>query len=122
MSQPPEAPKKPNRHRLRSFTVSIAAAVLIAMLVKATIAESFYIATDAVAPEVPEGSRLIACKLCRSLTAGDIVVYRDDGTNLVGRVTAVDGAADTVTVDRNDQAPVEIDREQIVGRVVAQSR
>lgn len=110
------------RRWITRIAASLAVALLLAMTVKATLAEAYVAANDTVAPEITAGSRFLVCKVCHSLEVGDIVVYREDDESLTGRVIARDEATGQVTLQKNGLAPVVVEEALIEGRVVAQLR
>lgn len=108
--------KQPIGRRLfRNGIIALVAVVPI----RAAVAQPFYAATNAVAPEVPQGSRVLVFKLDASYQAGNIIVFRQDGSVVLGRVVNHNAASDKVTVSRNDAPSHDIYLSQIVGRVVS---
>ena len=114
--------KKSFPSRFKNVGISVGVALVLALLVRSTVAQTFVAATDTVSPEVPQGAHVLACKICRTVDPGDIVVFEEEGTTLLARVTKVDEVAGTITVAKNNQPAFAIKRDDIIGRVVAQSR
>ncbi len=109
--------------KFRNLGISIFAAVIFAMVIRTTVAESFVAATDAVAPEIRRNSRTLVYKLASDYSPGDIIVYRkDDGKSLLGRVKASDKKAQELTIERNNEPDETVSLDSVVGRVVLNSR
>ena len=97
-------------------------ALVAVVPIRAAVAQPFYAATNAVAPEVPQGSRVLVYKLDASYQAGNIIAFRQNGRVVLGRVVNHNAASDKVTISRNDAPNYDIDLSQIVGRVVFNTR
>ncbi len=79
--------------------------------------------TDAIAPEVPKGARVLIYRLARSFEPGDVIVYRDEaGHAMLGRVLEFDKSASRVRVGRNDTQPQSIPLGKVVGRAICSGR
>ena len=103
-------------HKAFLTFVTIIVVALIALICRAYFCEAFVVPTDAAAPEVPRGSRVLAWKLSSTFVPGDLIVYRlDDKANL-GRVTGTEGTE--LIVNRNGQANTKIARDAVVGKVI----
>ena len=105
----------------RELPRSLASAfVLLAviLLAQATVASCYYAVTDAVSPEVPRNARLLVYKIGSSFKANDIIVFRENGIEKLGRVVAVNKATGKVTIGRNKKANVTVKLEDVIGRVV----
>lgn len=94
----------------------------IVFFLRATVAQVFYVPTEAVAPEIPRDSRVWVNKLSHTFTAGDIVVYRAPDEFKVARVVEQSAETGDVTAARNGQESLIIPARDIVGRVVANTR
>ncbi len=109
--------------KFKNLGISILAAVILAMIIRTTVAESFVAATDAVSPEIRKHSRTLVYKLASNHSPGDIVVYRkDDGASLLGRVKASNNKAAELTIERNNEPPETVPLSDVVGRVILNSR
>ena len=117
-------------HRLRRIrTILIAAVVVVAGLfvslltVRAAVAEVYYVPTEAVAPKVPKGARILVYKLDRVFAPGQIVAYRKpNGAVWLGEVRSVDATAGTLDLTRNGADAPAVPVERVVGRVVLTTR
>ncbi|HIF00327.1 MAG TPA: hypothetical protein EYQ63_25810 [Fuerstia sp.] len=125
MSEPAES-RRPFASRCRragrNLVMSIAFALVIAFVVEATVAQSFYAATDGVSPEVPMGARVLAYRLASEYSPGDIVVYEDNERFVLSRVTAIADDGRQLTVHKNDQPETQVSMDHVVGRVVLSTR
>ena len=55
--------------------------------------------------------------------AGDIIIYRKaDDKSLLGRVTSADPATHELTIERNNEPPESVPLNNVVGRVILNSR
>lgn len=109
--------------KFKNFGISILVAVILAMVIRTTVAESFVAATDAVSPEIRKHSRTLIYKLASEYSGGDIIVYRGDaGKSMLGRVAAFDKQAAELTIERNNQPNETVPLSKVVGRVVLNSR
>lgn len=111
------------KKKLKDLGVSLVVALVLAMVIRTTIAEDFVAATDAVAPEIRKSNHMLVYKLGRDYSAGDIIVYRRPGEkSLVGRVKSSSQPATDVTIDRNNEPPETVPMRHVVGRVILNSR
>jgi len=109
--------------KLENLGISILVAVILAMVIRTAVAESFVAATDAVSPEIRKNSRTLVYKLASEYSPGDIIVYRnDDGKSMLGRVAASDKPASELTIERNNEPPETIPLNNVIGRVILNSR
>ena len=97
------------------FTIVIA--IVMALILRAYFVQAFVAATDAAAPEIPQGSHMLVWKLAREFSSGDLVAYRHIGVVCVGRITGTNG--DEITVSHHNRPDVTISRAAIVGRVMS---
>jgi len=112
---------KPRSYRFKRRLRNAIIAVLIAVGVRATVAQAFYVPSNAVEPEIPRHARILVYKLTHTFQPGDIVAYRNNiGEVRLGRVTTAD--ASTLTVSRTNEPQTTILRNQIIGRVVLTTR
>lgn len=109
--------------KFKNLGISILAAVILAMVIRTTVAESFVAATDAVAPEIRKNSRTLVYKLASKYSPGDIIVYRaDDNKSMLGRVKASGNQTAELTIERNNEPDETVQLSKVVGRVVLNSR
>ena len=85
-------------------------------------AEAMHVTTDAVSPEVPRDGWLLIDKKATSWAPGDIVVFRQDGRNYLGRVIAFDRLAGRLRIARNGEPERVIAVANILGRGVLNTR
>jgi hypothetical protein len=85
-------------------------------------AEAMRVTTDAVSPEVPKDGWLLIDKKAASWAPGDIVVFRQEGRNYLGRVVAFDRGKGSVTVARNGEKSREVPVADLLGRGVLNTR
>jgi hypothetical protein len=85
-------------------------------------AEAMRVSTDAVSPEVPKDAWLLIDKKATTWEAGDIVVFRQDGLNFLGRVVAIEKARGRLTIGRNGEATREIAVADLLGRGALNTR
>jgi hypothetical protein len=102
--------------------LSLVVGLTIALPVQAEVAQMYHSPTNVVAPEVPQGSRLLVYKLAASYEAGSIVVYKENGEDWLGRVVKHNAASGKITVSRNGKPNRDINLSQVVGRVVFNTR
>lgn len=50
-----------------------------------------YVPTESMEPTIPAGSKVIAIRIIKDLSVGDIVVFEHNGTNMVKRIAAGPG-------------------------------
>ena len=109
--------------KLKDLGISLAVAIVLAMVIRTTIAQDFVAATDAVAPEIRKSSHMLVYKLASEYSVGDIVVYRKPGEKtLVGRVQASNQQSAELAVERNHEPPTTVPLTDVVGRVILNSR
>jgi predicted Ser/Thr protein kinase len=101
----------------RTLGRTIVPAIAIALLLRAFVMETYSAATNAAAPEVPQGSYVLVWKISRTIAVGELITYLDKGRANLGRITET--GQDTVSVSRNGQGSVPIPRALIVGKVVS---
>src|SRR5262249_55416027 len=85
-------------------------------------AEVLRVTTAAVAPEIPQDAHLLIDKKASFFTVGDIVIYRVDGKNYIGRVAAVEQTAGRLTVGRNGEPNSQVAISDVAGRGVLNTR
>jgi hypothetical protein len=85
-------------------------------------AEVMRVSTAAVSPEIPKDAHLLIDKKASSYAAGDIVIFRVEDRNYLGRVLAVDKEAGRLAVGRNGEADRQIAVSDVIGRGVLNTR
>jgi predicted Ser/Thr protein kinase len=109
------APRSPARWRKQA--VSVALAVLIALVLRTWVIGAYTIKTDALAPELPAGSLVLAWKLPRTFSPGDLIVYQHENYASIGRVAG--NEPDAVQVNRNNNPDFRVPRAAIHGKVIS---
>jgi signal peptidase I len=112
--QPPQVAERPSKSRLRQNVESLLLAVLVALLVRSSVVEAFWVPSGSMLPTIQIGDHLFVNKLAygmhlpfvsrelaqwRGLQRNDIIVFTspvDRSIDLIKRVIAV--AGDTVEV------------------------
>ena len=105
-----------NKRRGLRTAGSIVFAVLAGLAIRQWVVSAYTIRNDALTPELPAGSYVLAWKVACSSIPGDLIVYRQDGHIMGGRVSGNKG--DEVLVNRNGMAEVAVPRGMICGRIV----
>jgi predicted Ser/Thr protein kinase len=103
--------------RWRRKALECVAGVVIALTLRQYVVSAYTIKNDALAPELPAGSYVLAWKLARTFAPGDLVVYRDGARYMAGRVSAADGSV--VEVNRNGVAAKSLHPSQLVGKIIS---
>lgn len=98
------------------FLLQLPAAIIIALIIRTFFLQPFKADTDAAAPEIPKGSRVLAWKLSRNFAPGDVIVYRRDGVFNLGRVAGSD--TNVLYVNRNGKPDFTVARADVLGKVV----
>jgi hypothetical protein len=76
--------------RWKSTVWQVLAVVVLVLGIKAFVISPYHAVTDAVSPEIPQGSSVYVYKLARHFSAGDIVAYQQENKVMLGRA-AQDG-------------------------------
>jgi len=97
-------------------------AVVIALLLRVFVIETYHAEGNAVSPEIPRGSLIFVYKLARSFGSGDVVAYRRDGKVLAGRVAEAGPREGVVRVQRRQESPESVAAADIIGKVVFNTR
>jgi signal peptidase S26 family len=113
--------------RLRTFLKKqmrikpIIVSLVLALMVRWAVAQTFYAPSDAAAPQIPKGSRVLVYKLARSYSPGDVVVFRNhDGVYRIGIVQGTQSGG--LAVRRNGFPDVVVPMDQVIGRVIFNTR
>lgn len=111
---------------MRRALIGVGVVVVVAaaglLTVRAAVAEVYVIPTASMEPELPANSRVLVSKLSSSYEVGDIVVYDTGAQRHVGRVDLVDGASRRIEVSRNSVLGIPVDVEDVIGRVILNTR
>jgi hypothetical protein len=110
------------RKRLRKWLVMVPTLIVVAFLVKQYVLGVYRAGSDAVSPEITIGSRVFVYKLARTFEPGDIILYRRDGMNMLGRVVQDGPSGGKLMIERRDQAPQAVAIADVIGRVVFNTR
>ena len=112
------------KKKTRRLPITIAVAVVLVFSVRWAVAQPFYVPSDAAAPAVPKGSRCLVYKWASSYRPGDVIVWRDDaGIYMIGTVIGTEEVAPRlIRLARRGQADRLIPREDVVGKVVLNTR
>jgi hypothetical protein len=109
----------------RKLPWQIAVCLVLAFVVRHSIAQAFYVTGDGASPMVPSGSRVLVYKLANSFSPGDVIVYRHSPTQCWMGVIVNQRPDGQWVVRRNHTGATEtfvMPREQIVGRVFLNTR
>jgi hypothetical protein len=85
-------------------------------------AEVLHVTTRAVSPEVPKDAHLLIDKKATTYAIGDIVIYRVEDNNYLGRVVALSKDNTRLTLGRNGEPNREVAVSAVVGRGVLNTR
>jgi hypothetical protein len=108
------------KKKLRSARISVPVAVVLLLLVRATVAQAFRVSGHGGEPMIPLGNRVLVNKLARHFQPGDIIVYRvADGSARVGMIRGQEATGNFI-VARSNEPDANVVREKIVGRVFFQ--
>ena len=102
-----------------SETQAIAAAVVLALGVRAFVLAPYRVMGDCIGPEIPSGSHVLVYKLSRTFLPGDIVAYHYQDQTRLARVAQAGPGNRELVLQRNDAASEPLGAFEIVGRVVA---
>jgi hypothetical protein len=107
----------------RRLPITLAVTVIVVVLLELTLVRVFRAATDAVAPDIPRGSRMLVYKLASTFRPGDVVAFRSaEGLTKLGIVQSVNDKDSSLTVMRNKEPEEIVERGKVIGRVVANTR
>jgi hypothetical protein len=85
-------------------------------------ADILHVTTSAVTPEIPAGAHVLIEKKATALAAGDIVVYKVEDMNFLGRVVAVDEKNERLVVGRNEESNRSVAKSALLGRAILNTR
>jgi hypothetical protein len=104
----------------RRLPVTIPVALLLAFMVRMSVAQAFYAAGDGAAPLIPRGSAVLVYKRAKVFSPGDVIVFRvSDGFRL-GIVESQ--TANGLVVRKHDGPKFTVPMENVVGRVFLNTR
>jgi hypothetical protein len=106
----------------RKLPWQIAVVLVLAFVVRHSIAQAFYVTGDSVSPMVPRGSRVLVYKLADSFNPGDVIVYRHSPSQCWMGVIVNQRPDGQWVVRRGADETFVMPREQIVGRVFLNTR
>ena len=102
----------------RKVPITVAAALVIALTVRAVAFEAFVVKSDAVSPVIPNSSRVLVNKLSTDFETNDVVFFRSDGEAKVGIIESIDKSRGGFIVSRNDEENTFVPSDKIVGRAL----
>ena len=108
--------RKSGRSWTTRLVISAAVVLVILIIVRMFFCEAFIVPSDCASPELPSGSRFLAWKMTKTFAARDLIVYRFEGHNNVGRVVRNEGA--DLIVNRNGEPNAKVAREDVIGKVI----
>ncbi len=115
---PASASRETLGRRLKRFLcVTLPVALVIALVIRTFLLQTFVAATDAAAPEIPRGSHFLAWKIVGELSPGDLVCYRQNDLVVLGRVARVETGR--LIVRSNVTPEIPVPRADVVGKVIS---
>jgi protein involved in polysaccharide export with SLBB domain len=115
-------PQKGARRWVKKALWSVVVIVVIAVVIRTFALENFRVTSDAVAPDVPQGSYAVVFKLVQRYYPGDIAAYRANGLNELGRVIEEGPRGGQLLVQRRRESPREIPAADLIGKVILNTR
>lgn len=106
------------KKQARRLPLTLAAALVLALAIKATAFQAFRVTNDAASPRVPACSRVLVNKLSRHPDVNDVVVFRVEEGYRVGIVTRAQADGEDLVVHRNGEPDVVLPGSQIVGKAI----
>ena len=113
------------KKRGRRGVVAIAVLIIAFVVIRARVAEAFYVVGDSVAPQLPAASRCLVYKLAANFNAGDVIVYIPQDrprSRFLGIVTGLDPSTGNILIQRHATEQINVPRANIVGKVIANTR
>jgi hypothetical protein len=110
---------------VRKAPLRVGIAVVLGIAVRYSVAQSFYVPGDGVAPAVPRGSRVLVYKLAKFFDPCDVVVFRNSqGVFLIGMIQCEDKHGGWYIQKNSDKGKVtyDVSRDDIIGRVILNTR
>ncbi|MFA6564959.1 MAG: protein kinase [Verrucomicrobiia bacterium] len=108
--------------RKRRILIDVLVGLALAITVRAFVLTPYQAATDAVSPEIPQGSYVLVLKLARTYAPGDIVVYQSGAKAMLGRVAQAGPLNGALQIERRNGPPQSIPFSSVVGKVIFNSR
>ena len=105
--------------KLKKLTIHLLIATAIAVPVRQCLATPVHVTTDAVAPELPNGSWALVYRLTSEFQPGDVVAYQVGSKLWVARYKS--GTPSVIQLTRNNEQ-LEVPRNTAIGKVVLASR
>ena len=96
---------------------SLAPTIAVLLLLRTFVAQPYWSATDATAPEIPRGSLVLVWKPTRAFAAGELIAFVENGRVNLGRIDKP--SQEAVFVKRDDSEPTSVLHSAIVGKVVS---
>ncbi len=106
------------KKQARRLPLTLAAALVLALAIRATAFAAFRVTNDAASPRVPACSRVLVNKLSRHPDVNDVVVFRVEEGYRVGIVTRTQANGEDIVVHRNGEPDVVLPGGQIVGKAI----
>ena len=106
------------KKQTRKVPITVAAALVIALTVRAVAFEAFVVTSDAVSPVIPNSSRVLVNKLSTDFETNDVIFFRSDREAKVGIIENIDKSRGGFIVSRNDEENTFVPSDKIVGRAV----
>jgi hypothetical protein len=116
----PPGTRASRRWRIAGWPLILAVALVLA--VRAFVLAPFRVMTDAVGTEIPRKSFVLAFKLARTFSPGDVVVYRHGQQAVLGRVTQTGPRDGVLRISRRGETSQPVPIAQVVGRVILNTR
>lgn len=110
------------RRRITAVSIVLALLAVFTVSVRSAVAELFYVPSNAATPEIPRGARVLVYKLGDAYQPGHIIVYRAGDVNMLARVIAVGPGPGELTVGSNGLGTRTIRAQDVVGRVILNTR
>ncbi len=102
------------------WELPLALAVMLAIFT--FLLANLQIQSDAAGPEIPRGSYVIANRLARQFSPGDMVAYRHETGNRIARVASAGPINGALQIVRRDTPAESIPAESIIGKIIFNTR
>jgi signal peptidase I len=103
--------------RWRRVATIAGAIVVVIGILRTFFVQPFMVMTDAAAPEIPAGSRILVWKMARTFKPGDLLAYEAGDQFYAGRVARSEG--ENVIMNRNGMPDIAVPRAAITGKVIS---
>jgi hypothetical protein len=105
----------------RKHAIHLGVALLLVVVIRGTVAQTFAAPVPAPTGEIPAGARVLVWKLASQFDPGDIIVFRDPaGRAMFGRIVRADDPH--LIISRDGEPDRTVARVDVVGRVVLNTR